>query len=232
VLVDNALTYRLYDSKRDIWAADSFQNLSIDPLCTTQLPSTSSYTPLQLSIDSTEFTPNSAIAHQYLCDNSIGLHEFIAFGSLRSGKYLQWMNICREIRTRLLTFHKEEVYLLLTQSAWQVGSISPQGLLEWHKDLYSPSFSMILLTELLSLLHDVKSSWMEAATVRSIISLCARVLVTTEDNNVMEQAYNVLRGARKVSHDWMKSLLNVEHVQRDEGTPASGNWNTVNEAIT
>ncbi|KAF5344594.1 hypothetical protein D9758_013920 [Tetrapyrgos nigripes] len=215
VLVDNGLTYRLYDNKKDVWAANPFQNLT---LCNTQLPSTNPYAPLQKSIDSTESTPNSVIAKQYLCDNSVGLHEFVAFGTMRSGRYIQWLNICREIRTRTLSFHKEEVYLLLTRTAWQVGSISLHGVLEWHIDLNSPPFSRKLLTELDTLLNEVKSSWMEAAAVRSITVLCARVLAATESLDVMDQACCLLRAARKVAYDWMKSLLSEEHFESDEGT--------------
>ncbi|KAK7434626.1 hypothetical protein VKT23_020092 [Stygiomarasmius scandens] len=206
VLVDNALSYKLYDSTSNAWVANSFQNLTINPWCRPEIPASSPYAILQSAVESTSYSPNALIADQNLCHDSLGVHEFFAFGSVRGGEYLQWPNIAKEIRARVLSFHTEDTYLLLTQSARQIGSISRSGDLEWHMDLHSPPFCHTLLSELENLLHDVKSSWMEATSVRSIIALCARVLATTEDQNVQLQGYRLMRLARNVTYSWMKSL--------------------------
>ncbi|KAK7434635.1 hypothetical protein VKT23_020101 [Stygiomarasmius scandens] len=206
VLVDNALSYKLYDSVAKIWVANSFQSLTISQWCRPQISASSPYAALQFAVESTNYSHNAVIAQKDLCHDSLGVHEFVAFGSVRNGQHLQWLNIAKEIRARILSFHTEDTYLLLVQSAWQIGSISSSGDLEWHVDLRSSHFCHTLLSELENLLQDVKSSWMEAASVRAIIALCARVLAATDDKDVQLQGHCLMRLARSVTYKWMKSL--------------------------
>ncbi|THV04293.1 hypothetical protein K435DRAFT_961925 [Dendrothele bispora CBS 962.96] len=213
VLVDNGLSYRLYDREANVWIANSFQDVTISPWCRPQFPATSRYASLQPAVESTNYSPNAVIAHQNFCHDSLGLHEFVAFGSFRAGQHLQWLNIAKEIRARTLSFHTEGIYLLLTQSARQIGTISRNGDLEWHVDLRSPIFGYTLLSELENLLNDVKSSWMEVTSVRSIIALCARLLAATEDYGVQLQAFGLMRFARNVTYRWMRYLFEESQSQ-------------------
>ncbi|THU80575.1 hypothetical protein K435DRAFT_767927 [Dendrothele bispora CBS 962.96] len=207
VIVAHGLTYKLYDHENSMWAASPFSALDVSDLCTLPLPSTGPYTSLKTSVSSTKRTPNSALADQSECHDNMNLHEFISFNTLRSGEYLQWLNIARELRARILTFHKEEVHVLLIQSAWQVGKLSESGEFEWHADLKSTSFCETLLSELSYLLDDIKSNWMEAVTARSIAALCSRVLASNTEAMVEQQACKLMRCVRAVAYDWMKSLL-------------------------
>ncbi|THU82236.1 hypothetical protein K435DRAFT_844470 [Dendrothele bispora CBS 962.96] len=209
VIVGNSLSYNLYDEASSLWPTKnpfSSWNLDIAHMCTLQLPKPSIYYSLQRAVTSTEYTSNTAIAHQHHCHDELSLHEFISFGTLRSGQNIQWFNIAKEIRSRVLTFHKEEVHLLLAQTAWEVGDISCGGEVERHRDLKDPKLCNVLLGELRSLLEDVQSNWMEVTTVRSIVILCGRVLAATEVNDVQENAYELMRSARKVTHNWMRNL--------------------------
>ncbi|THU98858.1 hypothetical protein K435DRAFT_659994 [Dendrothele bispora CBS 962.96] len=209
VIVDNGLSYNLYDETSSLWPTKnpfSRWNLDVSHICTIHLPNPSIYDSLQGAVTSTGYTPNTAIAHQHYCRDELSLHEFISFGTLRNGRNIQWFNIAKEVRSRVLTFHKEEVYLLLAQTAWQVGEISRGGEVERHRDLKDPKFCNVLLEELRKLLEDVKSNWMEVTTVRSIVILCGRVLAATKVNEVQEKAYELMRSAREVTCGWMRSL--------------------------
>jgi hypothetical protein len=211
VIVDSGLVYELYDTAGNRWPAKhpfSASSVTVAHLCTIQLPSPTTYDTLQSSVVSTTQTSNDAIAHQHACRDDLNIHEFISFATLRSGPNLQWLNIAKELRTRVLTFHKEEVHLLLMQSVWQIGCITRSGELKQHEDLRSLSFCHVLLDELENLLRDVQSNWMEVTTVRSVVAICTRVLTATKiSDGVQEKAYGLIRFARRVAYEWMKSLV-------------------------
>ncbi|KAK7435185.1 hypothetical protein VKT23_019755 [Stygiomarasmius scandens] len=100
VLVENGLSFQLYDETMNVWVADSFQNLTITPWCRPRLSATSAYLPLQASIESTNYDSNLVIANQSLCSDRLGFHEFVSFGTVRVGQNLQWLNVAKEIRSR------------------------------------------------------------------------------------------------------------------------------------
>jgi hypothetical protein len=115
----------------------------------------------------TRHTPNDILAAQTSCPKEINLHELIAFSGLRSGPRLQWLNIARELASPYLSFRREEVHILITQAAWQLGPLL-DGVREWHIDLNIPSFGNTLLCELESLLEKIRANWLEEVTVRTI----------------------------------------------------------------
>ena len=167
VLVDNGLSYRLFDNTRKSWTIDSFSTSSITELCAPPIPTSSPYRHLHHFVSDTKHTSNDIIASQADCPEEITLHEFLAFSGLRSGPRLQWLNIARELASPYLSFRREEVHTLVTQAAWQLGPLS-DGAREWHMDLSIPSFGNALLCELESLLEKIRANWLEEVTVRTI----------------------------------------------------------------
>ena len=167
VLVNNGLTYRLFDHIRGSWTIDSFSASNVSELCTPRIPSSGPYRPLHRFVCGNQHTPNDIIAAQADCPKEISLHEFLAFSGLRSGPRLQWLNIARELASPYLSFRREEVHALVTQAAWQLGPLL-DGVREWHIDLSAPSFGNALLRELESLLEKIKANWLEEVTVRTI----------------------------------------------------------------
>ncbi len=167
VLVDNCLSYRLFDRTRGSWTIDSFSASNASELCTPPIPSSGPYSPLHRFACETQHTPNDTIAAQADCPKEITLHEFLAFSGLRSGPRLQWLNIARELASPYLPFRREEVHTLITQAAWQLGPLS-DGVREWHIDLSVPGFGNALLLELESLLEKIRANWLEEVTVRTI----------------------------------------------------------------
>jgi hypothetical protein len=167
VLVNNGLSYRLFDRIRGSWTIDSFFASNVSELCTPRIPSSGPYSPLHRFVCGTQHTPNDTIAAQADCPKEITLHEFLAFSGLRSGPRLQWLNIARELASPYLSFRREEVHTLVAQAAWQLGPLS-DGVREWHIDLSIPSFGNALLRELESLFEKIRANWLEEVTVRTI----------------------------------------------------------------
>ena len=167
VLVKNGLKFQVYDSSRKSWVVPSFSESSVGYLCTPPVQTTSPYSSLHGFVSGTQHAPNDIIAAQANCPKEISLHEFIAFSGLRSGSRLQWLNIARELASPSLSFRREEVHTLITQTAWQLGPPS-HGVREWHIDLGIYSFGNTLLRELESLLQTIKASWLEEVSVRTI----------------------------------------------------------------
>lgn len=212
----NALVYRLHDSLRDIWVQDSFKQCSIRDMCTLRLTPGSVYDNLEYAVRGTSHTPNEVVANQADCAPGLALHEYEAFATLRAGPRLQWLNILREVRSRVLTFGCEPVHTLLIQSAWQIGVVTENNSLDWHEDLQSPDFCDVLLRELDDLLGSVEANWLESTTVRTVVLLAGRVLASgiLPPGDILDAAYRLLRRARDITFSWMHQL--VDRLQRAE----------------
>jgi Family of unknown function (DUF6606) len=167
VLVNNGLSFRLFDRTRKSWTLDSFSASNVSEMCTHPISSSSPYHLLHRFVSGTQHTPNDILAAQADCPKEINLHELIAFSGLRSGPLLQWLNIARELASPYLSFRREEVHILITQAAWQLGPLSGT-VREWHIDLNIPGFGDTLLRELESLLEKIRANWLEEVTVRTI----------------------------------------------------------------
>ena len=167
VLVNNGLSFRLFDRIRKSWILDSFSASNVLEMCTHPISPSSPYRQLHRFMSGTQHTPNDILAAQADCPKEINLHELIAFSGLRSGPRLQWLNIARELASPYLSFRCEEVHILITQAAWQLGPLSGT-VREWHMDLDIPSFGNALLRELESLLEKIRANWLEEVTVRTI----------------------------------------------------------------
>ncbi|KDR74247.1 hypothetical protein GALMADRAFT_141321 [Galerina marginata CBS 339.88] len=204
VCVKNGLRFRLYDTLKEEIVSSSF-DLCLDSYCTLRLPNDGLYWHLQYAVTHTTHTHNETIVNQGDCPVNLSMHEQLAFSNLRCGSQLQWKNIARELRTNTLTFSREEVHSLLTQAAWQVGRLSDDGYTrEWHSDLGVPEFGVVLTREAKDLLSRVAANWMERTTVKSIIYLISRLLVSSAEPQ--QEAYDLLRKARQVTHQWMRDI--------------------------
>ena len=167
VLLNNGLSFRLYDRKANSWAGRSFLRSNVTIFCTPPIPLSSPYGKFHSFVSGTHHTSNQVIAAQADCPPELSLHEYMAFGVLRGGPRLQWLNIAREISSPSLSFRREEVHTLIIQAALQLGPL--QGCVrEWHLDIGTPSFGKTLLQELEALLERIRANWQEEVTVRTI----------------------------------------------------------------
>ncbi len=167
VLLNNGLSFKLYDRNAKSWAAQPFLGSTITNFCTPSIPMSSPYGKIHSFVSGTHHTSNEVIAAQADCPPELSPHEYIAFSGLRSGPRLQWLNIARELSSPALSFRREEVHTLITQAAWHLGPLS-DGVREWHTDLGISSFGWTLVHELEGLLGRIEANWLEEVTIRTI----------------------------------------------------------------
>ncbi|KAG1849516.1 hypothetical protein F4604DRAFT_1971218 [Suillus subluteus] len=215
VCVNNGLQFRPFDTTTDTWAADALLRCDATKLCTFLLPK-GSYDGLQRYLAGTSHPSNEVIANQADCHKDMTIHEFIAFGSLRSGPRLQWMNVLRELRARTLNFRREEVHVLLAQAVSQVGPFSSDDGLIWHEELNSVPFLGALLGELEDLMANVEGNWLEAITIDTIIMLVCRVLSSTQEESVKIRGYFLLRRIRTATFTLLTQLSEKMQASNEE----------------
>ena len=173
--------------------------------CTYKLPN-GPYHDLQKFVRSTSHTSNEVIANQAECHMGLSIHEYMAFGHLRSGGLLQWLNILRELRGRSLSFRCQEVHMLLAQAVSQVGPLANK-VSTWHREIREPTFCYALLGELQSLIRDVEASWLEVVTMDTVSFILRRLLASSPDQAVTLKALGLLRTLRGKVFSWIQELL-------------------------
>ena len=158
-------------------------------------------------VNSTTHAPNGVLVAQAECPDNLSLHEFIAFGHLRSGGSLQWLNILRELRGRTLNFRRHDVYLLLAQTATQVGPLDPNAAeWVWHQELQESSFCYTLLDELESLLVEVGTQSLDGVMMSNVSFLLTRLLASCPDGDISERAIGLLLRVRRKTFHWVQEL--------------------------
>ena len=203
VCVNNGLTFYGFDAYAYVPVSEALGPLDVRWYCTYQLQ-IGPYQNLQNYVDTTSHTSNEVLANQADCHTDLSIHEYIAFGHLRSGGLLQWLNILREIRGRSLSFRRHEVHFLLAQAASQVGPLGNKW--KWHRELQRASFCHALLGELESLVRDVEANWLEAVTMDTISFLLRRLLTSSPSRAVFLKALGLLRTVRGKVFSWMEEL--------------------------
>ena len=206
ICLKNPLKFALHDNRSNIWTCDRPPDMDVRHMCTFQLPS-GPYGKLQYTLKSTSHTANAVLARQYECPPGLQLHEYVAFGLLRSGRRLQWLNMLREIRSRTLTFSAEAVTMLYLQAAWQVGppGESPEKR-ESHIEPGEDTFGREMIRELGAMLRGVEANWQEVAAVQTMIALASQILVRTKSAKIRMMAVEFLREARRVCLVWAREL--------------------------
>ncbi|KAI6026989.1 hypothetical protein EDC04DRAFT_3143070 [Pisolithus marmoratus] len=208
VCVNNGLSFYYHDKQSHLSIADGFDSVDISGPCSHQLPQ-GPYQNLQRYLQHTAHTSNEVLCSQNDCPKDLSTHEFTAYGHLRSGPSLQWLNILREIRANTLTVRRDEVHMLFAQAASQVGPVSDDGKLVWHVELEQPHFRHSLLSELETLVSNVSGNWLEGATMETISFLTARMLSVTsvDQDQSYHRALELLRTVREKTFCWVLELL-------------------------
>lgn len=206
ICVKNALHFALYDTSTDSWTSNRLQEIDIRHLCTFRLPD-GPYKRLQYTLRGTSHTANQVLTRQYECPPELQLHEYIAFGLLRSGPRLQWLNMLRELRSRALTFSAEAVNMLYLQAAWQVGPTGNRGYeRECHIEPGEHEFRRQMTRELSAMLKGVEGNWQEVVAVQTMVVLAGQILAGTRAGAGVVETVEFLRNARRVCLAWTREL--------------------------
>ena len=204
VCVNNGLTFYGFDSRACVSVSEALGLFDVRRYCTYELQS-EPYQELQKYVDATCHTSNEVLANQADCHKNLSIHEYIAFGHLRSGGLLQWLNVLRDLRGRSLSFRRHEVHLLLAQAVSQIGPLDNMEW-TWHRELQRPSFCHALLGELENLVRDVEANWLERVTVDTISFLLRRLLASSPSQAVSTRALELLRTVRGKVFSWVEEL--------------------------
>jgi len=206
ICLKNPLRFALHDTRTGIWTADRRPDMDVRHMCTFRLPK-GPYEALQYTMRSTSHTANAVLARQYECPPELQLHEYVAFGLLRSGRRLQWLNMLREIRGRTLTFSAEAVNMLYLQAAWQVGPPGDDAdYRESHVEPGQDEFGREMIRELGEMLRSVEANWQEVVAVQTMIALAGQIVARTRCAKTRTAAVNFLRAARRVCLAWAREL--------------------------
>ena len=204
VCVNNGLSFYGFDKHACVPVSKALGPFDIGRYCTYKLQ-IGPYNNLQKYVDTTSHMSNDVLANQADCHRDLSVHEYIAFGHLRSGGLLQWLNVLRELRGRSLSFRRHEVHFLLAQVVSQVGPLDNMKW-KWHQELQQPSFCYALLGELKSLVRDVEANWLEGVTMDTICFLLRRLLASSPDQGVSVEALELLRIVRGKVFSWVQKL--------------------------
>ena len=206
VCVNNGLRYAVYDSKKMRWTEELLDCCDVREQCTPKLPA-GPYRGLQYAVNNTIHTSNEVIASQAECSETLTMHEFYAFGTLRSGHRLQWRNIARELTARILNLNCHETHTLIVQAAWQVGPFRDgQVCRESHTDLEEVEFGRSLLLALDDALGTIEGNWQGAPAARTLVALATRLLSLSSCRVVREGCFRFLRRARAISLHWIREV--------------------------
>ena len=205
VCVENGLTFFTFDEHTGASISEVLGHIDSKECCTYKLQS-GPYHNLQKYVDFTSHTSNEVIANQADCHKDLSIHEYMAFGHLRSGGFLQWLNILRELRGRSFSFRRPEVHMLFAQAVSQVGPLESSWL-TWHQEIQQPTFCEALLEELRRLIHDIKANWLEGVTMDTISFLLRRLLTSSPNQNVTLETLRLLRTVRSKVFVWTQELL-------------------------
>ncbi|KAF7935181.1 uncharacterized protein EAE97_008088 [Botrytis byssoidea] len=218
ILKPTGLNYMVVDndgSDQIAVTGDSCANLSIRRLCTMRFAP--AFMKLEAFLEDTKSTTNETLANQAHCPATLTLHEFYQFASLRCGHYLQWLNILRESEARLLDLNSDEVFQILTQTAWQVGPAACKlACRDSHQDLEDEAFGIHLLQALNAIISSVESNWQNVRTVRVVIILTARLLSVSTKEKVHESCIRLLLRIQVITIAWTRDVVRILHDCQEE----------------
>ncbi|KAF2136619.1 uncharacterized protein K452DRAFT_237232 [Aplosporella prunicola CBS 121167] len=206
VCVNNAFQWHLLDNEKLCWTRNQHDLPSFSRHCFSPLP-VGPYSSLQDFVDESSFDHNDIMARQDQCDSKLSSHEFVAFGSVRAGERIQWLNILRELGSADLTINTEEVYILFRQAALQANTrLGDDVLREAHAPLNHPKFNQVLLDLLEKQLGSIKSNWNEQARLATITMLGLRILSLAPDSEITIRVVQLLRQVRHTSLIWCSKI--------------------------
>ncbi|KAL1679094.1 hypothetical protein EV122DRAFT_210576 [Schizophyllum commune] len=172
------------------------------------------YKDLHWSLPCTSHTPNEVIARQSECPASLSLHEWEAFGGLRSGQRLQWHNIATQLEIAVLKLGEPAVHVLIRQAALQVESPSSGGSYarEAHATLLDEAFAQELLYIVRRCRAACDGNW-EDGWVASTLSLVGHRLAelsALSAPHICSQAVAFLHNElRPLCMRWMREIMAV-----------------------
>ena len=208
VVKNHALRYELYHVDQDEWIPAKFPVISLRERCTPK-PLSGPYKSLGWAVTSTSHTPNMVIARQSECPIELSLHEWEAFGHIRSGNRLQWRNMMLELVKGTVALEDPTVYLLFRQAAWQVEEGSNSDYRESHFDLSEQSFGREVVDVLHRRLRCICDNWQQSWTASTLGMVACRLFSLSKSEIVRTEILSFLSSLRQTVEEWLDQLLDL-----------------------
>ncbi|KAJ5088724.1 hypothetical protein N7456_012340 [Penicillium angulare] len=196
----------LLDNKRDAWTSRQTSVSSVKSKCIFQLPH-GPYSNLQFAVDSFQHTENAVLALQHDCHTRISQREFIAFGSLRAGENVQWINILRELAASNISFNEKSDLSLFKQTAWELGSKDPTTKRRISVEVFADTnFVNSLLDVLEERVTRIEGNWEQSFSLETFGTIGRRLLSLSTNGHCTDRALAFIRHCRNVALDWCQQL--------------------------
>ncbi|RAK76570.1 uncharacterized protein BO72DRAFT_497067 [Aspergillus fijiensis CBS 313.89] len=211
VCLANGLRFRYFDNALRCFTDDLGQTHAMATACTYKLPpSSSSLQPFLFRPAETPDgpSPNTVIASQHACPESMSLGEYKALCSMPLGVHIQWQNILRQLAAPSVVLNKVETCLFTLQIMHQAGPPSPMNptLREGHHVLTDGLFAAPLLREIKKAAVAIEQNWQSAEELSVLIALTQKVLACSPSVRIQEECIAQLDGLRKISFHWVMTV--------------------------
>ena len=165
------------------------------------------YESLHKYTQKTTYETNEVVSDQSLCSPGLSFHEFLAYGSLRSGINIQWINILRELTQPHISWRRIPVYNLIFQAVHQVEERDTDYVLrKAHRIFLEPGFCQTLNNVIELFIRRVEGNWNEINCVAVATELLLKGLSFTSSNTDRTKTGSILRKLRGVTMSWTNDL--------------------------
>ena len=191
-----------------VYFADEVSSISTKTACTFQIDEkiNPAYSGLQWALNSSNILPNEIYARQNECHKDLSIPEFLQYGTTRAGHRLQYRNIISSLVSEKMDFKHEPVFQIILQSIWEAGLRSCDSLREDHRDFMDSEFAQATIDELRVILTTISQSWNDSFVLLSLVTLSARIVELSEDEQVKTEAATFLRDCRNVATKWIEII--------------------------
>lgn len=215
ICVPNALRYQYYDTRTYAYVNDPTFDDEMAIKCTfkTFRPSLQQFL-LRTVEDPDGQPPNEVIASQESCPVDMSLDEYKALLSIPLGRYVQWLNMERELAMPTVDFRKADTARIFLQCIHQTGPASSDYLRQSHKSLLEGGAAKALISHLHEALQRIRRNWGLVHALAVFVAIACRVstLVTSANSEAMA----FLAEARGVATEWTRILVEKSHKASDD----------------
>ncbi|KAE8334599.1 hypothetical protein BDV24DRAFT_170024 [Aspergillus arachidicola] len=210
VCLANGMSLQYYDNIKGYFVSEFTLTHAVAESCMMKLPLSNSGLQRYLfrPADNPDgLSPNSVIASQGDCPDSMSLGECKALCTIPCGVEIQWQNILHQLAMPAVVFNKVETGIFIHQVIHQAGPPSGNAIQrKGHKILDDSKFTTALLSKIKDEMKRIERNWESARELSLLVSLVLRVLSLSSSTDMQRLSMDLLRDLRDIAFKWVKSL--------------------------
>ncbi|KAK5211702.1 hypothetical protein LTR41_003163 [Exophiala xenobiotica] len=218
ILVKNAMTFRMnVTAKPAVWTAEQTARPSLQQYCKTALPAGRGVH-FNQQVNGTSHAQNSVIASHSAYPIDMGAHEYLLFGTVRSGERLQYLNILAAIMSTENDMNSPLTALLFLHATSQVmkpGRASIPYLRESQMEFNNTSFYRSLFSALTTRFAGIEANWKEATSASVILELFLKMCSLLPEHS--DECVAMVLRIRRAGILWIRQLANL-HTEKRGGS--------------